>query len=269
MKIIFLILSVLAFASIGQAETNEVKEEAKEFFEKGVKFFTQKRYVEAIESFTKSFSSFEELGENVPEILYNIAVCYERIGKFKAAISVYQRYTWEKEEIGISADERKEIQKRIERLKKIDITKPLEEMEQKPIVTKLSVLDARVTLLEKEIRKKKKFFWEIMRPAYLFWGAGGIILGAGGVYGIKRLLEARALEKSKTQLDAWAYKKKVKKYALTANILYGVGAATVAAGMIWFTVDMTKKKKSKRESKEISLSLSPPPNFGLSMLINF
>lgn len=66
---------------------DEMTQEARTFFERGVAMFRRRRYDAALQAFTAAYS-FARL----PEVIYNLAVASERTGHTQDAIDYYREY---------------------------------------------------------------------------------------------------------------------------------------------------------------------------------
>jgi tetratricopeptide (TPR) repeat protein len=89
-----LVMLVAATFSL-PAESDEGKEEAKVHFTEGEKLFDQGRYAEAAREFDAAYKLAPH-----PQVLYNIATCYEESGDIPAAVVAYRRYVAEAEDTG-------------------------------------------------------------------------------------------------------------------------------------------------------------------------
>lgn len=87
------------------------QDRAKTLFEEGRKFFARGEYGQAIIRFHQSY----ELS-NQKELLYNIAVCYEKMGQNKQAVEFYQKYLQFEED----ETEKQKIRRKIEKLKAME-----------------------------------------------------------------------------------------------------------------------------------------------------
>lgn len=80
------VVALVALASAGVAHAQPTKE-AGEHFERGEKAQAEGRYRDAIDSYEQAFRLVPH-----PNSLFNIAVCYERLGEWKTAADHYERY---------------------------------------------------------------------------------------------------------------------------------------------------------------------------------
>jgi len=67
--------------------SDEMTQEARTFFERGVEMFRRRRYEAALQAFTAAYN-FARL----PEVIYNLAVASERVGHTQDAIDFYREY---------------------------------------------------------------------------------------------------------------------------------------------------------------------------------
>lgn len=66
---------------------SELAEEARTFFERGLTMYRRRRYEAAMAAFTAAYN-FARL----PEVIYNLAVTAERLGRTRDAIDYYREY---------------------------------------------------------------------------------------------------------------------------------------------------------------------------------
>ncbi len=101
---------VLAFGAspAWAAPTDDDRARAKEIFLNGQTLFKEGRYEDASIAFQEAYRLSEE-----PALLYNLAACAERLGKFDAAIDHLNRYR-----VYATADERVELERRIVNLER-------------------------------------------------------------------------------------------------------------------------------------------------------
>lgn len=66
---------------------DEMTQEARRFFERGVAMFRRRRYEAALQAFTAAYN-FSRL----PEVIYNLAVASERTGRLQDAVDYYREY---------------------------------------------------------------------------------------------------------------------------------------------------------------------------------
>jgi tetratricopeptide (TPR) repeat protein len=96
--------------------------QAKKLFEEGTAFFNEGKYAQAVIKFHDSYDLSHQ-----SELLYNIAVCYEKMGQLSKASEYYGRYLDAKDE---EDEESEKVKKKIEKLKKKEAGEDVEEDEE-------------------------------------------------------------------------------------------------------------------------------------------
>jgi len=96
------------------ADTNEKNQKAKSLFEEGMNLYEEEEYGLAVVKFHEVYDLTHE-----NDLLYNIAVCYEKMGQKEKAIEYYGRYLDGKKEKEESEDSKK-VKKKIESLRKAE-----------------------------------------------------------------------------------------------------------------------------------------------------
>lgn len=87
---------------------DEMTQEARTFFERGVAMFRRRRYEAALQAFVAAYN-FARL----PEVIYNLAVASERTGRVQDAIDYYREYLRARPDDPARA----QIERRIEQLR--------------------------------------------------------------------------------------------------------------------------------------------------------
>ncbi len=85
--------AILAYAAPVAAQTQADEEAAKAHFLAGSAYYEQANYSDAV----KEFIEAHRLSKR-PDLLYNISVCYERLGRWSDAIASLQQYLTERPE---------------------------------------------------------------------------------------------------------------------------------------------------------------------------
>jgi tetratricopeptide (TPR) repeat protein len=102
---VFFFTSVAPLNAWGQPDPK--KEQAKQFFEAGKRFYEMQNWRAAITQFKQAMSILPS-----PILDYNIAICYEKLGKPRPAVKYYKRYL-----VGMpKADNRGEVENKISTL---------------------------------------------------------------------------------------------------------------------------------------------------------
>jgi hypothetical protein len=100
--VVFFLTAVAPLDSWGQADPK--KEQAKQFFETGKRFYEMQNWRAAIDQFKQAAAILPS-----PILDYNIAICYEKLGKPRPAVKYYQRYLQQLPK----ADNRAEVEAKI------------------------------------------------------------------------------------------------------------------------------------------------------------
>src|SRR3954470_20095810 len=107
--------AVLCFGPVAHAQTKAAvtpaddMEAAKAHFAAGSAYYDQANYADAVKEFNEAYRLSKRI-----DLLYNIAVCYERLAQYDNAIQALQKYLTDKPD----APDRVTIQSRIANLEK-------------------------------------------------------------------------------------------------------------------------------------------------------
>lgn len=88
MAFLAILFIIIAFTFSALAQSSEL---AKGHFEAAKSYYNQGKYDKALEEFEESYRLMP-----LPEIIYNIAQCYERLGQIDRALEKYKKYIDEK-----------------------------------------------------------------------------------------------------------------------------------------------------------------------------
>lgn len=219
--------------------------EALEFYERGRALYQQGRYAEAAEELERAIV----LDPASPTLTYNVARVRELMNDYEAAIRYYDRFV---QLLGSrNTEDRRRAEAAVERLsaalelqRQNEATARLEAEERERVAREARERELRETeeraRLEAESRVHTRrgvsdaAFWVTLSSglavlggggtfAYLAWDSGrdaqGFIVGTGGtIDGRNRLVDT------------------AKTYALTADILFGVGGALVVTSLLLFAL---------------------------------
>lgn len=72
--------------------TDAVARDASAFFESGRQMFQRRRYPAALQAFSAAAAAFQALDQDVPELVYNLAVTCERMQQLDDAADYYDEY---------------------------------------------------------------------------------------------------------------------------------------------------------------------------------
>jgi tetratricopeptide (TPR) repeat protein len=270
---------------------------ALEIFEAGSAYYKQGSYDKALEQFEEAYRL-----DPLPELLYNIAQCHERLQQLPAAIDAYQRYL----EQDPGAEDRQAVEQKIEKLQaKLEKTGIVLEVSEPGAQVLIDGEQAGTSPVEELIRTqpgshqleiiKKGFQPSRMKftvlpgisqeiqvtlvplppedqdeapPTWFYW-TYGITAAAGaaavvtGVLALDKAGDASATG-SPTRYDA--DRSAALRLAITTDVLIGVaaiGAIVSTAGII------AASKKKKGEARVGLTPLVSPTCAGLSLQLTF
>lgn len=103
-------LSLLAPRPCLAGSKDGTEKQAKKLFEEATAFFNEGKYAQAVIKFHDSYDLSHQ-----SELLYNIAVCYEKMGQLGKATEYYGKYLDAKDE---EDEESEQVKKKIDKLKK-------------------------------------------------------------------------------------------------------------------------------------------------------
>jgi tetratricopeptide (TPR) repeat protein len=225
---------------------------AREAFDKGLSEFEQENFASALEHYSQSLEAFPHF-----RTIFNIALCYEKLGNFKDAVDMYVRYVdWPSE-----VPDREEVEKKIEELRALLPPEP--EPEPEPEIatetgsnTENMKESETVPEPEEPVRNLAPAGWGITGTGIAGVVVGGILLGvASGKAG-----EMRDIEKNDEPFDPDKHEDiqdSGKKTELVGWIVGGVGIAVVAAGVVMLLVNPYKEKK---DSPSVSVAFGGDDN---------
>lgn len=210
-------------------------DQAESLFFSGFVAYQQKNYERAAELFQQAYAI-------VPyhDLLYNVARSREQLGDNEGSIQWYRAYL---------------------------ATKPIDET---TVIHRLKLLggDPTPQSLTNEVVEDStpREFASVSMIPWITFGAGLVLAGVGTYYGLSALDEATAARDASTK-SLWSrHKKEAESAALTADIMYGLGASALFAGVyLWLQQDKAQGTlvNGKTEVKETS-SLAPPLRLALT-----
>jgi tetratricopeptide (TPR) repeat protein len=183
-KILTVALLLLSTVGRGYADTKDQESVARAQFTAGRSYYDQANYVDALKAFNESYRSSKR-----PVLLYNIALCQERLGQLPEAVATLERY------VQLDKTERAVIEARIANLKS-----QMEAGKKSAGNSEMVVLEPNLDAKDPETapsaapqlstqsssdRKpiyKKAWFWGVLAGAAVVAGVGvgvGVALGSG------------------------------------------------------------------------------------------
>lgn len=207
---------------VAAADPNEQR--ALELFEQGRKAYKEGRYDDAVTLLKQSYELKQE-----PVLQYNLARAYESLGRLDEAVTAFQRYL----------DETQEIPDRVEIAAKVQNLKARIEADQKakapppPPTPKPTPTPA-----PDEGAKVNPVPWVLA-------GVGGLGLIAGGVVGALASSKNDEVATASSQVEGQSLRDSAESLALGSNLALGIGGAVLLGGAIWGVVDLVGGTSSK------------------------
>ena len=216
-----LLALLCALVAPAHAMTEE-EERAKAHFLAGQSYYDQASYADALKEFNEAYRLSQK-----PALLYNVARCYEALGRFAEAVGMLQRYLADEPETTDRAAIEERIRNLQERQKQADKAPPPVVIPPPPIVT--------APPPPPEPRHRQ---W-----TWIVGGAGVALLGAALGTGVASQLDYNDLEKScpgpgfgctgkdSSNID------RGKQLSVATDVLWPIGAAAVVGGVVLFFVE--------------------------------
>jgi tetratricopeptide (TPR) repeat protein len=222
----------------GEESAGDDEARAREAYAAAEEHFAAGRYREALQGFSEAY---EMSGR--ADLLYNLAVCHERLGDAGRAAAHYRRYLEEKPD----AEDAEQVRARLEKLGPVEEEPPPEE---EPATQRE---DRELIDLEPAAEKEaEEIFW----PGVVI-GAGGLVLASGALTAIAAYKKYHDLDVGCSPGCSEAKVSRVRSIALAADVQLGIGAAAVAAGTIWWI--LAGDGESEGEAR---IAISPAPAEG-------
>lgn len=221
--------AVLLFASPARSQPkpaippSDYVEAAKAHFAAGSAYYDQANYNDAVKEFNEAYRLSQRT-----DLLYNIAICYERLSDWDNAIATLQKYLAEKP----NATDRVTIETRIQNL-----TRRRDESRPQPVVAPVQPVLVTPTPLAPPMGERKRGWW---LAGTITAAAGLVIAGTGLALAIEADQIYGQLQKQcMGNLCDPSLRNKVNlgwDYGISADVLFGIGGAAVAAGAILLIV---------------------------------
>jgi tetratricopeptide (TPR) repeat protein len=227
-----LVTVILAWTSPSSAQvTQQDQEAAKAHYLAGSAYYDQANYSDAVKEFSEAFRLSHRA-----DLLYNIAVCYERLGQWDDAIDALRRYLTDKPD----APDRAVIESRIANY---------EHRRDESKAKAIAATPAPVSLAPVPPPKMKpRHLW-----SYAVGGVGLGVLAAALGTGVAAQLDYDDLNSKCPQMVCPASLRgevdRGTSLALATDVLIGVGAAAVATGVVLFVVELRRKPSSAHAAR--------------------
>lgn len=205
-----------ANAQEGEQSVSPEEEEALDLFMEAERAYEAGHVTEAIDLLRRARSLHA-----APVLLFNLARAYETDGRLEDALDAYRRYLEEEPE----ATDRGAIETRITAI-------------ESQLVENARLAEERRRAEERAAQRRD----EASGPSALPWviaGVGVLTVGAGTIFGLLAEGARDDAVADPVHADALATFARGEDFALTANVLFAIGGALAAAGVIWGVIDLS------------------------------
>jgi tetratricopeptide (TPR) repeat protein len=225
----------LSFAQAKPASASD-QEAAKAHYLAGSAYYEQADYADAVREFNEAYRLSKR-----PDLLYNLAISYERLDQFDHAIDALQRYLVEKPE----AQDRALIQSRIENLEKRRDTP-------KPPAPPVAAAPAPAPPPPPPRRPRHL-------PSLVVGGLGAAALLAAIGTGVSAQLlhddlDSRCFNHTCAPSDQ-ADIDRGKALTISTDVLIGVGAAAVVTGVVLFVLEARRARPRHASARPVGVAL--------------
>ncbi len=227
--LMFVCVPTTAWAQVSASD----QEAAKAHFLAGSSYYESANYSDAVKEFNEAYRLSKR-----PDLLYNIALGYERLGDFDNAISTLKRYLVEK----LNAPDRNLIEARIKNLERLR-----EERLRPPAPTPTPQPDKPVA---QESAPRSKRSLGTLGYAGIGTGAVGalLLLGSVGTGLTAKKKSDQLLRECPTRMNCdprlQAVQTSGKRFAVATDAMIGIGAVALVAGVALIVVDLVRKPKA-------------------------
>lgn len=228
-------LTVLSSTSWAQ-DNNEAQLES--LNAKALERYKAQDYAAAIELFKKAY----EL-DPIPNLLYNIAKCHEKLKNWDEAIKYYNEFVVSPD---VDANVRKETLEYIEGLRKVqELEKQQNNPKEDPDPIKRPV-------------EPKPDEGPSRTGAYIAIGSGVALIGTGVAFGLLASGQQSTFEEAATSQARKDARSSGTTYALIADVGYGLGIAALGVGAyLWLTADDKGETPQSTNADQGASTLSP------------
>lgn len=212
---------VLSGASAVSAQSSGTpREQAVSLFAESVTAYREGRFDEAARLLDQAYALQPE-----PVLLYNLGRAREGAGDDEGAAEAYRRY------LATEGTDRADASAATARLEVLD--RRIEERH---------ALEARAAQHEAHVLPEPaptpSPARQIAIAPWALAGAGALVLVVGGVFGGLMLDRSAAAQNAPIQVDAVAAHADADTYAITADVLFGVGGLAALLGVVWGLIDV-------------------------------
>lgn len=247
-------LFVCAPRSWAQVSASD-QEAAKAHFLAGSSYYDAANYSDAVKEFNEAYRLSKR-----PDLLYNIALGYERLSDFDNAISTLKRYLVEK----VNAPDRNMIESRIKNLEK------LRDIRNNPPIapgTPVPEPQPQPQISEPQPQPPPATKRSLGTLGYAGIGSGSLgavlLLSSIGTGIVAKRKSNELLDACPTRINCDPSLRSVqtqgKRLALATDVMIGVGAVALVAGVALLVVDLVRKPAAKPAPAPSSTPSTTPP----------
>lgn len=218
---------------------DDVTAQVEALSEQGAELFHQERYREAIGYFKQAYNL-----SPVANLLYNIALSYERIEDVPQAIFYYEKFIVaqdaDPDTRGRALERARELQRRQAEAKKAEEKK---------------VPDERQPDAKPKVSSDGLSTWGV--AGIILGGAGVVLGGTGVVFGVLAQSEQNEFNTSRDLYTKQVAQTNAKNRALTADLLYLGGGVTLVSGVTLLVLDLTVLGEGEEAAPSTTWRLTP------------
>ncbi|MBN2529797.1 MAG: tetratricopeptide repeat protein [Deltaproteobacteria bacterium] len=253
-------------------------EDAKAAYRDGVTSFSKGEYDTALAYFTDAYNL-----SGKPEILYNLAVCQEKLGQTDHAIAYFELYLEELPD----AEDAAAVRQKVAQLKDPEAAAKAAEEERKANAAKAEEVrkkkeseEAQKSAMAKNTGPSKDGPLKVIAPpdpnAHRTYVQQGVLLGIGGLFivtgGVTATVAYQNYKDFKDTCAPTCSKDKVqrvKRLGVAADIQFGIGLAAITTGVIWKILTYRRKKALESRGPFSLHPLLTPSQGGLAVTGRF
>jgi len=224
-----LLLSIIILSgSQVRADSNTT---ASEHYKKAKVAYVAGDFETALKEFTEAYNI-----SGKADLLYNLAICSEKIGQKDKAIAFYELYLEEKPD----AEDAEQIKSRVDSLNSPEkhaeqpTETPAQKLAKKTITTSS---DNQKSIPKPSEKKRRNIVW----PGIII-GAGGVILGTGALTAISAYKKHKDLESLCAPDCSDSQVKPARRKSLAADLQFVIGAGITAGGFIWWLLSKDERQ---------------------------
>ena len=231
--IVALALAVGITSGSVHGQTTEERGEALTLLQESQRAYNAEEYDEALVLLRRAYDLYP-----APGILYNLARTFEQLGLWAEAIEHYERYL----DAVPQAEDGEEVRHRIAELRQQAAVERLAQDEDPPD-------DERPPILIPDPEPAEGP--SLLGPALVLSGGTAVILAGIFPGMMAKDRDQSARNDGLSHGEAVSLRNQAEEHALTANILYGTGAAIAAGGLTWLIVRLVQGNEEPEAERNV------------------